>query len=379
MSSDLVDTTIIGGGPTGLYGLFYAGMRGIDARLIDVLPHLGGQLTALYPEKYVYDVGGFPKVLAKDLARDLVEQATQFDADVCLDEKVEELRREDGHFVLGTDRTERRTKTVVIAAGKGAFKPRRLKVPGFDEFWKDGVWPHVKDPEDFRDRRVLIVGGGDSAFDWSWGLKDVASDLVHIHRSDRYRAHESTVEAVEQAAEAGEIELLTFHEVREIHGGDELTGATIYHNESDEERYLEVDDVLALIGFVPNLGPISEWGMELEGNCIRVDSRMMTNVPGVYAAGDIATYEGKLDLIATGFAEGKERVHSRGELAHFRLLRAAHAVPDPGRGALSEREGGHLSGRLHRALALGPRPGPFGEVVPRVLEVGREAQRPHQR
>ena len=310
MSSDLVDTTIIGGGPTGLYALFYAGMRGIDARLIDTLPQLGGQLTALYPEKYVYDVGGFPKVLAKKLAADLVEQATQFDAHICLDEKVEHLRREDGHFVLGTSEGERPTRTVVIAAGKGAFKPRRLKVPGFDEFWKDGVWPHVKDPERFRDRRILIVGGGDSAFDWSWGLKDVAAEITHIHRSDRYRAHETTVEQVEGAAAAGEIDLLTYHEVREIHGDDRLTGATIYHNETDEERHVEVDDVLALIGFVPNIGPIAEWNLELEGNTVRVDSRMMTNVPGVYAAGDICTYEGKLELISTGFGEAAIAVNN---------------------------------------------------------------------
>ena len=310
MSSDLVDVTIIGGGPTGLYGLFYAGMRGVDARLIDVLPELGGQLTALYPEKYVYDVGGFPKVLAKKLARDLVEQATQFDAEICLEERAEELHRRDGHFVLETTEGDRPTRTVIVAAGKGAFKPRRLKVPGFDEFWKRGVWPHVKDPEKFRGRRILIVGGGDSAFDWSWGLKDVASEITHIHRSDRYRAHETTVEQVESAAEEGEIDLLTYHEVREIHGDDELTGATIYHNETDEERHVEVDDILSLIGFVPNIGPLADWGLELEGNTIRVDSQMMTNIRGVYAAGDICTYEGKLELISTGFGEAAIAVNN---------------------------------------------------------------------
>lgn len=310
MSTDLADVTIIGGGPTGLYGLFYAGMRGVDARVIDSLPELGGQLTALYPEKYVYDVGGFPKVLAKDLAADLVEQATQFDPEVCLEERAEELHRVDDHFVLETSEGERPTRTVVIAAGKGAFKPRRLKVPGFDRFWKRGVWPHVKEPERFRDKRILIVGGGDSAFDWSWGLRDVAADITHIHRSDRYRAHDHTVELVEGADESGEIELLTYHEVREIHGDDELTGATIYHNETDEERTLELDEILSLIGYVPNIGPIAEWGLELEGNTIRVDSQMMTNLPGVYAAGDICTYEGKLELISTGFGEAAIAVNN---------------------------------------------------------------------
>ncbi len=311
MSDDLADVTIIGAGPTGLFGLFYAGMRGVRARIIDALPHLGGQLSALYPEKDVYDVAGFPEVLAKNLADDLVEQATQFDdQEICLEERVESLRREDGHFVLGTDRGDRPTRTVVIAAGKGAFKPRRLDVPGFDRFWKDGVWPHVHDRDHFAGRRVLIVGGGDSAFDWSWELRNDVAELTHIHRSDRYRAHETTVEQVEGADERGELELLTYHEVSEIHGDDRVEGATIYHNETDEERRLQVDDVLALIGFVPNLGPISEWGVELEGNCIRVDSRMMTNLPGVYAAGDIATYEGKLDLIATGFGEAAIAVNN---------------------------------------------------------------------
>jgi len=316
VSSKLVDVTIIGGGPTGLYGLFYAGMRGVDARLIDVLPQLGGQLTALYPEKYIYDVGGFPKVLAKRLASDLVDQALQFDADICLEERAEAIHRQDGHFVLETTEGARPTRTVVIAAGKGAFKPRRLKVPGFDRFWKQGVWPHVKDPEQFRDKRLLIVGGGDSAFDWSWGLREIASEITHIHRSDRYRAHENTVEQVEGAAEAGEIDLRTYHEVREIHGEDELTGATIYHNKTDEETELALDEILSLIGFVPNIGPLADWGLELEGNTVRVDDRMMTNIRGVFAAGDICTYEGKLELISTGFGEAAIAVNNAVHLAN---------------------------------------------------------------
>jgi thioredoxin reductase len=316
VSSELVDVTIIGGGPTGLYGLFYAGMRGVSARLIDVLPELGGQLTALYPEKDVFDVGGFPKILAKDLAKALVQQATQFDADICLDERVDGMRREVDHYVLETDRGERPTRTIVIAAGKGAFKPRRLKCPGFDEFWKRGVWPHVHDPEAFRDRRVLLVGGGDSAFDWSWALRDVARSIVHIHRSNRFRAHAHTVQLVETAAEKGEIELLTFHEVEAIHGKERITGATIFDNRSDERRELEIDDVLALIGFVPNIGPIAEWGLELEGNTIRVDTRMMTNLPGVFAAGDVVTYEGKLELISTGFGEAAIAVNNAVHVAN---------------------------------------------------------------
>ncbi len=306
----LVDVTIIGGGPTGLYGLFYAGMRGVSSRLIDALPELGGQLTALYPEKDVFDVAGFPKVLAKDLARNLVEQATQFATDLCLDERVLAVHEEDGHMVLETDGGLRPTRTVVIAAGKGAFNPRTLDIPGFERFFECGVWPHVRQPETFRDRRILIVGGGDSAFDWSWGLCDVAGHVTHIHRSNRYRAHARTVAMVEEAAAHGRLELLTFHELVEIHGDERIEAVTLVDNKRKQQRTLEVDDVIALLGFVPRIGPIADWGLELEGNAIRVNSRMMTNRPGVYAAGDIATYEGKLELISTGFGEAAIAVNN---------------------------------------------------------------------
>ena len=310
MSSEIRDITIIGGGPTGLYGLFYAGMRGVSARIIDVLPELGGQLTALYPEKDIFDVAGFPRILAKDLARDLIEQALQFDAEVCLEQRVDSLNPTDGVFELETDEGVLPTRSVVIAAGKGAFKSRTLRVDRWEEFWKRGIATHVKDPEAFRDRRVLIVGGGDSAFDWSWALRDYASELTHVHRSDRFRAHERTVEQVAGAHERGELRLKTFHEVGEIHGSDRVEGVTLVHSKTKETEHLEVDDILALIGFVPNIGPIAEWGLELEGNAIRVDSRMRTNIPGVYAAGDIVTYEGALELISTGFGEAAIAVNN---------------------------------------------------------------------
>ncbi len=310
MEKNTVDITIIGGGPTGLYGLFYAGMRGVSARVIDALPELGGQLTALYPEKDVFDVAGFPRVLAKDLARELVTQGLQFDAEVCLEERVLELNPGDGRFDLRTDGGPRPTRTVVIAGGKGAFKSRTLAVPGWDEFLNRGLTTQVKDPASFRDKRVLLVGGGDSAFDWSWALRDIAAELTHIHRSNRYRAHESTVAQVEGAHDRGELRLRTFYTVTEIHGSGRVEAATIRHTKTKETTRLEVDEIVALIGFVPNIGPIAEWGLELEKNCIVVDSRMRTNIPGVYAAGDIATYDGKLELISTGFGEAAIAVNN---------------------------------------------------------------------
>lgn len=298
-----VDVTIIGGGPTGLYGLFYAGMRGMRARLIDALPELGGQLRALYPEKRIFDVAGFPSVLAKDLCDELARQALQFDPEVRLDERVEDVRRVPDGFEIVTASGVLPTRTVVIAAGKGAFQARALEVPGWDRLKGKGVWTHVKDPEAFRGRRVLIVGGGDSAFDWSWELSEIASRLVHIHRSDRFRAHERTVQLVKDAAERNVVELRTPWEVEELHGEERLEGATLVQTGTGVRETLELDAVLALIGFTPDLGPIEGWGLALEGKAIRVDTRMMTNVPGIFAAGDVATYDGKLELLSTGFGE----------------------------------------------------------------------------
>ncbi len=297
------DITIIGGGPTGLFAAFYAGLRGVGARIIDSLPELGGQLTALYPEKYIYDVGGFPQILARDLALNMVEQGLQFGADVRLEEQVRDLVREDGGFTVTTDRGRYPSRAVVIAGGKGAFAPRVLECPGYDRLLGRGVSYHVKDPAEYGGKRVLIVGGGDSAVDWVLNLKDRTERLVLIHRREGFRAHAHSMAQLREAVEQGRVELLTHREVREVHGEDHVCAATIYDNRTGEDQTLEVDAVLSLIGFKPDLGPIATWGLELERNSIRVGRTMETNIPGVFAAGDIAAYEGKLELIATGYAE----------------------------------------------------------------------------
>jgi thioredoxin reductase (NADPH) len=301
--ADTKDITIIGGGPTGLFAAFYAGLRGVSARIIDSLPELGGQLSALYPEKYIYDVGGFPQILARDLASNLIEQGLQFGADVRLEEQVQELIRTDDGFILTTNRGRYPTRAVVIAAGKGAFAPRMLECPGYERLLGRGVAYHVKDPAAYEGKRVLLVGGGDSAVDWALNLKDRTERLVLIHRREGFRAHAHSMAQLKAAVEAGEVELLTHREVREIHGEDSVCAVTIFDNRTDEDETLEVDAVVALIGFRPDLGPIAKWGLELERNSIRVSSTMATNIPGVFAAGDIVTYEGKLELIATGFSE----------------------------------------------------------------------------
>ena len=310
MAKDIRDITIIGGGPTGLFAAFYAGMRGTSCRIVDSLPELGGQLAALYPEKYIYDVGGFAKVLAKDLVKGLVEQALQFDPDVVLDEQVHALDCAGDHFVLNCAGGSYRTRTVVIAGGKGAFEPMPLKCPGYEEFMHNGVEYAVRDPEMFRGRKVMIVGGGDTALDFVIMLKDVADSLTLVHRRDGWRAHEATVTLVEKAAEAEEIDLRTFYEVRTIHGDSSVERVTIFDNRTDNETTLECDAVLSCVGFKPDLGPIKSWGLKVEKNRILVDALMATSVPGVFAAGDVVNYEGKLDLIATGFAEAAVAVNN---------------------------------------------------------------------
>jgi ferredoxin/flavodoxin---NADP+ reductase len=309
MSHEARDLTIIGGGPTGLFGAFYAGLRGLSCRIIDSLPELGGQLTALYPEKYVYDVGGFPRILARDLARNLAEQGTQFGADVRLEEQVLELQRDGEDWNLTTDRGCYPTKAILIAGGKGAFAPRILECPGYEGLLGKGVEYHVRDPALYAGRRVLIIGGGDSAVDWVLNLKDVAARLVIIHRREGFRAHAHSMRLLREAVDAGRIELLTHREVREIHGDVCVTAVTIFDNRTGEDTTIEVDAVLSLIGFKPDLGPIGNWGLELQRNTIRVNHRLETNLPRIYAAGDIASYDGKLELIATGFSEAAMAVN----------------------------------------------------------------------
>jgi thioredoxin reductase len=299
MSEELFDIAIIGGGPVGQYAAYYAGLRGMRTKVIDSLPELGGQLTALYPEKYIYDVAGYARVYAKDLVESLTEQMGQYEPTLALDEKVIDLLSTE----IVTIKTERGNthlaKSAVIACGVGAFMPRKMAVAGVSELEGLGLHYFVKDKSVFAGKRVMIVGGGDSAFDWSLNLYDTAKSIVQIHRTDKFRAHEDTVKQVL----ALPIEFRTFHEVKEVHGQDHVTGVTIFDSRTKEESFYECDELIFLLGFLTDLGPIKHWGFEITGNSIRVNSRMETNLPGVYGAGDIVTYDGKLKLIATGFGE----------------------------------------------------------------------------
>ena len=313
ITDNIKDITIIGGGPTGLFAAFYAGLRSASCRIVDALPELGGQLMALYPEKYIYDVGGLPKILAKDLAKNMIEQGLQFDPEVQLEAEVQQLVREDGHLRLVTSRGDFLSKTVIITAGKGALNPRVLECPGWTEHYGNGggIHTHVRRPEDFRDRRVLIVGGGDSAVDWALGLQGIAREITLIHRRHGFRAHKANVEVMRADAAEGKLSILTPYEVRAIEGQRGcVREVTIFHNDTDAETQLEVEAVIALLGFKPDLGPIATWGLELERNSIRVSPLMETNLVGVYAAGDVTHHPGKLELIATGYGEAAVAVNN---------------------------------------------------------------------
>lgn len=312
--SEVKDVTIIGGGPVGLFAAFYAGLRGVSCRVVDALPQLGGQLMALYPEKYIYDVGGLPRILAKDLSRNMIEQGTQFGAEVVLEAEVRELIHEEGQIRLVTSAGDLLTRTVVITAGKGALNPRVLECPGWEILYgsdASGVHTHVRQPEDFRDRRVLLIGGGDSAVDWALGLQGIARDITLIHRRDQFRAHRASVEQMREATREGRLTILTPYEVCGLESdGGCVCSVTLLNNETKEERPLAVDAVVALLGFKPDLGPISKWGLDLERNTIRVGPLMETNLEGVYAAGDVVHYSGKLELIATGYGEAAVAVNN---------------------------------------------------------------------
>ena len=295
------DVTIIGGGPVGLFGAFYAGLRQMKTKIIDSLPELGGQLTALYPEKFVYDMPGFPKVLARDLAAELIAQGTRFEPAVCLGEKVLTLTHvSDTVIELRTDRGTHLTKTVIVAIGAGAFAPKRLGTPGVEELEGRGVHYFVRDKSHFADKRLLIVGGGDSALDWAMNLEPVADKITLIHRRDTFRAHE---ESIDWLLNRSKVEVRLWNELRSVGGDAQLEKATVFHNKTNEEETLSVDAVLLNIGFSADIGPARTWGLNMEGASILVNQFMETNLPGVYAAGDIASFPGKLKLIATGVGE----------------------------------------------------------------------------
>ncbi len=299
--NEVYDLTIIGGGPTGLFVAFYAGLRQMSVKIIESLPQLGGQLSALYPEKYIYDVAGFPKIRAQELVDNLVEQMEIFPpAAICLEQSVEGLeKQENGTIILTTDKEVHYSKTVVITAGNGAFQPRKLALEKAAKFENSNLHYFVDDLGRFANQKVQVFGGGDSAVDWSLMLEPIAEQVSIAHRRDKFRAHESSVATLKNST----VTVFTPYEPIDFIGEERIEQVVLQEVKSKQELVIDVDAVLVNYGFVSSLGPIKDWGLEVEKNSIVVNSKMETTIKGVYAVGDINTYEGKVKLIATGFGE----------------------------------------------------------------------------
>jgi len=312
MEHEPKDITIIGGGPAGLFALFYAGMRGISAQVVDALNEPGGQLAALYPEKFIFDVAGYTKVLAKDLVKALREQAAQFGEPVHLAQRVTGLEHRDGTFVLHTEKGDYPTKSIIVAAGIGAFSPRRLPQACAEPWYDRGIFDVVTDPAEFRGQRVVIIGGGDSAFDWATQLSGVATHVTLVHRSDRFRAHGATIAQFEADVKAGRASMFTFHEIGDVlcrAEGERFTHIVLRDVKAKTTTEIEADVVLPMLGFVSDIGPLADWGMTLQKDEIVVNQLMETGRAGIWAAGDVTTYPGKLKLIACGFGEAATAVN----------------------------------------------------------------------
>lgn len=308
------DIIIIGAGPVGLFTIFEAGLLKLKCHLIDSLPQPGGQCSEIYPKKPIYDIPGFPSILAGELVDNLMEQAAPFKPGFTLGEAATEIdKTEDGQFIVTTIRgTQHKAPIVMIAGGLGVFEPRKPPITNIADFEDQGVDYIIKDPEKYRGKRCVIAGGGDSALDWAIFLaeKKIAKEVVLVHRSSSFRGHLDSVQRVIDMAGKGEIKLVTEAEVTGISGKEHVEAVTITHQKEGEFQQ-ETDYFIPLFGLKPSLGPIANWGLEIEKNAIKVDTLdYSTNIPGIYAIGDVNTYTNKLKLILCGFHEGTLAVQS---------------------------------------------------------------------
>ena len=315
------DILIIGAGPTGLFTVFEAGLLKLKCHIIDALAQPGGQLSEIYPKKPIYDIPGFPEVMAGKLIDNLIEQGKQFQPGFTLGERAETIeKQEDGSFIVTTNKgTQHQAPVVAIAGGLGSFEPRKPLIPNIHEFEDKGVAYMIKDPEVYRDKKVVIAGGGDSALDWSIYLADIAKEVTLIHRRNEFRGALDSVEKVRELKLLGKINLITPGEVVGLAGIEQLEQVVVEIPES--EITLEADAFIPLFGLSPKLGPIGDWGLEIEKNAIKVNNALdyQTNIPGVFAIGDVNTYPGKLKLILCGFHEATM------------MCQAAYQIINPGK------------------------------------------------
>ncbi len=307
------DIIIIGAGPVGLFTVFEAGLLKLRCHIIDVLPQPGGQLTEIYPKKPIYDIPGFPSILAGDLIDNLMEQIAPFKPGFTLGEKAVSIEEtSDNKFIVTTENgTQHIAPNIAIAGGLGVFEPRKPPIANIGQFENKGIDYMVKDPEKYRNKKIVISGGGDSALDWALFLKDVAAEIILVHRSTEFRGHLDSVQKIMDLSAAGKIKLLTNSEITHLEGNECLNkiGATTKGNE--EIQWIDVDYFLPLFGLSPKLGPIADWGLNINKIAIEVNTEdYSTNIPGIYAIGDINTYKGKLKLILCGFHEATLMVQS---------------------------------------------------------------------
>ncbi|WP_298520099.1 NAD(P)/FAD-dependent oxidoreductase [uncultured Kordia sp.] len=300
------DILIIGAGPTGLFTVFEAGLLKLKCHLIDALPQPGGQCAEIYPKKPIYDIPGYPEVLAGDLVDNLMKQIEPFEPTFTLGERAQTIEKlDDGTFIVTTNKgTKHHAPIVAIAGGLGSFEPRKPPIQNLANYEDKGVEYIIRDPEIYRNKKVVIAGGGDSALDWSIFLTDVASEVTLVHRRTEFRGALDSVEKVQELKNLGKINLITPAEITGIHGENHVTGVEVT-KKGEASFTLETDHFIPLFGLAPKLGPIADWGLEIEKNAIKVDNTLdyQTNIPGIYAIGDVNTYPGKLKLILCGFHE----------------------------------------------------------------------------
>ena len=300
------DILIIGAGPTGLFTVFEAGLLKLKCHLIDALPQPGGQCSEIYPKKPIYDIPAYPEILAGDLTTKLLEQIASFQPGFTLGERAETIEKlEDNTFIVTTNKgTKHHAPVVAIAGGLGSFEPRKPPIPNITNYEDTGVEYIIRDPEMYRNKKVVIAGGGDSALDWAIFLTDVATEVSLVHRRNEFRGALDSVDKVQELKDAGKINMITPAEVTGILGDKKVTGVSITKN-GEEKITLEVDHFIPLFGLSPKLGPIANWGLDIEKNAIKVNNALdyQTNIPGIYAIGDVNTYPGKLKLILCGFHE----------------------------------------------------------------------------
>jgi thioredoxin reductase (NADPH) len=299
---------IIGAGPTGLFAVFEAGLLKLKCHLIDALPQIGGQCSEIYPKKPIYDIPGFPEILAGELTNNLMEQCKQFQPGFTLGERAETIeKQEDGTFIVTTNKgTKHQAPVVAIAGGLGSFEPRKPLIDNISFFEDKGVEYFIKDPEIYSNKRVVIAGGGDSALDWSIFLADIASEVTLVHRRNEFRGALDSVEKVQELKNIGKINLVTPAEIINIVGHTKVEAVVVSQSQHIEKEFeIECDHFIPLFGLSPKLGPIANWGLEIEKNAIKVNNALdyQTNIPGVFAIGDVNTYPGKLKLILCGFHE----------------------------------------------------------------------------